>query len=231
MGDEELDLSAYDAAVVEHALYGLARARLFDGVARGRSWDADLGAGRLTIGARRYQAQIIGTFARGSRTFLWAWANPGASGWGPSLRAANELRALAQRRGHAVFDQRSVADGWVNARELAYVSGELAGGHPIYAAEAGAATVFLLVTDAEVDPIDMSVALFPDLFLDFQSFAMVDLSACVARFLERVGFEVMGTDAATHGFRERDGASVTIDWRGDGHVAGVRITTGRARTG
>lgn len=232
MGDaDDLDLTAYDAAVIEHALFGLARAHVFDDRTRGKTWRADLGTGTLRVGARRYSAQLLGTFAKGSRTFLWAWANPGASGWGRSLEAATRLRALAGRKGHAVFDVRSVAEGWVNPRELAYVSGELAGGHPVHATDAGQATAFLLVTDAGVDPHELSVAALPRVFLDFQSFAMVDLSACIARFLSRLGFEVTSTDATTTGYRASDGAAVTVEWRIDGRIAGVTLSAGRAATG
>jgi hypothetical protein len=229
--DDDLDLSAYDEAVVEHALFGLARAHVLDRLAQGTTWDVDLGAGTLSLGRRRHRAQILGTFAKGSRNFLWAWANPGASSWEPSLEVVSELRTLAGRKGNALFGVKSIAEGWVNPRELAYVSGELAGGFPVYAPDAGHATVFLVVTDAGVDPHELPLAALPDLFFDFQSFAMVDLSACVARFLVRLGFEVSATDARTSGWRTRDGAAVTIDWRGDGRIGHVDVSAGQAATG
>lgn len=229
--DEDLDLSAYDAAVIEHALYGLARAHVFEAIVRNDASSADLGAGTLRIGARRFRAQILGTFAKGSRTFLWAWANPDAQDWGPSLRAANSLRSLSWRTGHDVYGVRSVREGQVNPRELAYVSGELIGGFPVYAADAGPATVFMLVSDARLDPADLGITALPRLFRDFESFAMVDRSACVARFLARIGFEVTSTDGSTSGWRAQDGAAVTVEWTAEGLVGAVTLTESRAATG
>ena len=132
MSDEELDVSAYEADVIEHVLVGRARARMLEDVRDGKPWNADLERGELKLGATTFRAQILGTFSLQSGTFLWAWANPGSDGWTNALTVANALRARGAQPGQAVFAEASIAAGWVNPNELAYVSGELAGGHPVF---------------------------------------------------------------------------------------------------
>ncbi|MDQ3033261.1 MAG: hypothetical protein M3Y87_12655 [Myxococcota bacterium] len=156
-----------------------------------------------------------------TRTFLWAWANPGASDWGRALAAATSLRALGAERGWAVMAQQTVAERWVSPRELALVCGELTGGHPVYFADAGSTTAILLVGDAGLDAATISPAYVPGVLLDAQSFAMVDLRACVARWFARLGMEVSVGATETIGTRER--TRVAVRWDAQGRIAKVDL--------
>ena len=113
----------------------------------------------------------------------------------------------------------------------ALVAGELLGGHPVHPPDSGQTTVFLVVLGTGIDPRELSLDAFASLLLDFQSFAMVDLSACVARFLARMGFEVTRTEDSTSGWRAQDGAAVTVHWLPSGAIAAITLTSPRAATG
>lgn len=222
MTSENLDLSAYDAAVVEHGLFGRARARLFEDVTTRKPWGLDLTTGILTIDGQAHPAHILGTFVPAG-TFLWAWANPGAGDWAKSLRAATQLRALGDKPGYAVFRERSISDEWVNPYELAYVCGELVGGLPVYRFDTGTATMFLLAGDAPADPAGLSLAYLSGVLLDFQQASMVDMRPCVARFLTRLGF-TRPSEAAPDSYA-RAHIKLRLEWDKWGRLTTVSQST------
>jgi hypothetical protein len=82
---DPLDLSAYDVDAVEHALFGAARARLFeDLLVDPSSWyRQDLETGRFETDAGTYEVQILGTHWDGDDTCYavrWSFA-PTANGF------------------------------------------------------------------------------------------------------------------------------------------------------
>ena len=235
MSDEKLDLSAYEADVIEHVLVGRARARMLEDVRDGKPWNADLERGELELGATTYRAQILGTFSMQSGTFLWAWANPGSDGWTNSLTVANALRARGAQPGQAVFAEASIAAGWVNPNELAYVSGELAGGHPVFVGGYDGGAAFLLLTSLRLDVQQLPLAYFPGILLDLPSVTMGDprrlsppaetpdrRTRCTRRFAERLGFAVTETPSSMSGTRSDGGFVVRYD--GHGRIAEVSLT-------
>ena len=153
-GAEQPDLSLYDRAVVEHGLYGAARSRMLVELTTDKPWQARLDTGSVTFGDETYDAQILGTHSERDDTFLWAWANPGAAQWGPSLEAANALRARGEKPGYAVFSERKVAGEWVRFRELSWVAGELSGERAVHFADAGNGTTAVMLIDG--GPTDMA---------------------------------------------------------------------------
>jgi hypothetical protein len=218
------DLANYERDVTEHLLFGMARSRIFDDVSAGKPWNADLETGALEIGGQVYESQILGSFAPGPRTFLWAWANPGAEGWATSLQAVNEVREFGEKPGYAVFREPNVPETRVHPRELALMAAELAGGHPVYAADAGGPVVFLLV-GTPVDPRTVSLAYLPGILVDFQSISRAEKASCVARFLERLGFTVERSKSLVSGKKgERTRIDVAIDEHG--RIANVELTVG-----
>jgi|GEM_PF-6465512 len=223
MSDAKLDVSAYEADVIEHVLVGRARARMLEDLRDGTPWNADLERGELELGATVYRAQILGTFSLESGTFLWAWANPGSDGWTNSLTVANGLRARGAQPGQAVFAEASIAAGWVNPNELAYVSGELAGGHPVFVGGYDGGAAFLLLTSLRLDVQQLPLAYLPGILADLPSVTTGDPRRCTRRFAERLGFAVAETPSSTSATRTDGGFRVSYD--GYGRIAEVSLTT------
>jgi hypothetical protein len=217
-GEDDLDLSAYDAAVIEHALTGFARRRAFYERVKGRDWRVDLAAATLTIdGLGRFDAQLLGTWSHVSDTFLWSWANPRADDRSLSTRIARELRRLGETEpGLAVLAQREVAPTWVHPIELGIVCGELAGSLPLYDRQTGQATALLLVEGTGIDDRVAPVHI-GGMVLELQAFCMADLRMTTARFLERQGFQVEEDGCETHARRE-DGHRVQLVWDRSGRI-------------
>jgi hypothetical protein len=217
------DDALYQRDVIEHLLFNLARSRIFEDISAGKPWDVDLGTSFLDIAGQRYESQILGTFASGSRTFLWAWANPGAAGWEASLQAAKEARALASRPGYTLFGEGELPESRVDPRELAHVTAELVGGHPLYAPTTGGAVVFLIV-GTPVDPRTIPPVYVPGILLQLQSISGADKAACVTRFFERLDYAMQvspGHITATRGPTRLD---VRLDEHG--RIAKVDVSTG-----
>jgi hypothetical protein len=221
MNDQRFDLSAYERDVIEHLLFGMARTRMFEDALASKTWNVDLPKAALEIGGRVYETQILGTFAPGSQTFLWAWANPGSAKWGPALFAAKHTQARGEYPGYAVFAQREIAASWVHPREVAHVVGELTGGHPVYAPTSNGTSVYLLVA-TPIDPTKISPAYLPGILLDFQSIALGNREACVARFFERLGFQVSRSATETACVRS-DGTSMRVFWEEQQRISKVML--------
>ena len=219
----DLDLRAYDADVVEHVLMGRARSRLFEKVSDDRAWSVDLGTGSLRIGDQAFAAQILGTWSSASQAFLWAWANPGKAEWGPSLRIADQLHARGAQPGQAVYQEAKTTDAWVPNLELAYVAGELSGGHPVFLARHELGYAVLLVTDAQIDASTISLAYLPGVLLDLRTMSFGHAPACARRFLERLGF---GVQDGPNGLRgSRDGHTIDVEFE-EGGIRSVSLDGG-----
>jgi hypothetical protein len=217
------NFTPYMRDIVEHLLFGLTRARMFDEAVAGKPWNADLTKGAVEIGQRIFEAQILGTFAPGSRSFLWAWANPGNAKWSASLFAANEAKKRGQLPGYAMFGEREIFETRANPREIATVTGELTGGHPVYAPLANGTTIFFLIA-APLDPRAVPTPFLPGILLDFQSLVSAHREACVARFFERLGFQTARSAAETVGVRA-DGTRIHVAWDAQERITNVSLRT------
>ncbi len=221
-------LAAFDAAVVEHLLVARARSRMLEDVRANRPWNVDLGTGELTLGGDRHSAQILGTFARESQTFLWAWGNPGAAEWGPSLGLVNALRILAESTpGLACFGERIVPAARVNPNELGLVAAELSGRHPLFVGGYDGGAAFLMVTSLKLRFEELPIAYLPGIFVDLPTISTTaPPRACIRRFLERSGF-ALSESAAVVGGQRSDG-DVVVRFDELGRIAKVDLTA-RAR--
>jgi hypothetical protein len=81
---DDLDLAEYERDVVEHALVGRARSRMFEALHDSAAWSIALDRAQIEIGGRTFSAQLR-THSQASDTFLWSWANPGADKWSPDV--------------------------------------------------------------------------------------------------------------------------------------------------
>lgn len=219
--DAELDLSGYDKDVLEHVLYGRARARMFEDVSGDKAWSVDLALSELKIGDQTHTVQILGTWSNESNTFLWAWANEGKGEWGKSTEMADALHKRAALPGQAVFSQRKVAKAWVDPIELAYVAGELAGGYPVFLAEHAKGYALLLVTDAKIDVTGLPVVYVPGVILDTSPHIMGDRRACVRRFAARLGYELR--EEGNKLFASRANNSFEVELDDVGRITSVNV--------
>ena len=214
---DDLDLSEYDQEVVEHALVGRARARMFEGMTKTAAWSVALDLAQLQIGYRTFNAQLLGTYSHQSDTFLWSWANPGAGHWPRQvIDIASELRAWGERPGYAVFREPKIAAGWVKPYELAWVAGELVGGIPIFVGRSGITTAFLAVTGLD-DPPDvqlLSPAYIPGVILELHLYIAANPRNCVRTFAHRLGFDLEDDDRSIRARRQDCTFVVTFDDRG-----------------
>ena len=223
----DLDLSAYDADVVEHALFGLCRARMLDDRFHGMRWNVDLAAGQLVVGDEMHRIAVVGTYAHASKTFLWAWENPQAVGWGRSLEGTMALRSRGKIPGQSVYSESNVSADWVDARELAHVAGEVSGGHPVYSADTGSAIAYLLVTDVRLNPQEISIAYLPGVLLDFASFAKVEQRPCAERLLVRLGFTLeQRKEKSIVATRARDSSHLVVEFAPEGRITHVNFAGG-----
>lgn len=222
-GAKEPDVSLYDRAVVEHGLYGTARSRMLVELTADKPWQAQLDTGTVSFGGEAYDAQIVGTHSERDDTFLWAWANPGAAQWGPSLEAANALRELGKKPGYAVFEERKVAGEWVRFKELSWVAGELSGERAVHFADAGnGTTAIMLIDGGPTNMAEFPLAFLPGVVLAFQPETALPMRACLARFLERLGFTVAHEESAVLGSRA-DGSSLKVELDREGRVTEVQL--------
>lgn len=217
----DLDLTAYDPLVVEHAFTGYVRQQVFAEAARGKAWHCDLVAGTLSItGLGTFRVDLLGTFSKGSDTFLWSWANPDAAKWSADVLAfARSLEHHAtQQPGLAVFVEPKIAAGWVPPLELGFVCGELAGGKPLYIGQSGAAEVHFLVHTACSGALsELHVATWPRQLLDFQPLVMADIRACVERGLEKSGFVLERQPSSTVALAA-NACNISLHWREGGGI-------------
>jgi hypothetical protein len=218
-----LDRETFDPDVREHALMGRARARMFEEISGGQAWSVDLAQATMRIGPRSYRAQILGTFSRASSTFLWAWANPGAGDWGPSLQAAQNLR----ESGDPVFATPQIDAADVDPKVLGWVAGELVGEHPLFCGPYDGGYALLLPVPANVDAKLISPAFLSGVMLEAGALGVSARSA-VSRFLTRLGFEVgvkSGNVTATRG-----DATFTVEFDAQGRVGRIDAKLGPTRT-
>jgi hypothetical protein len=216
MSEPGLDLTAYEAAVTEHVLFGLARSReleeRFDGVA----WRVDLTRAELTLeDAGTFPVQLLGTWSHESDTFLWSWANPNSGEWKPSVVAAEALRARGHGEpGFAAFTERKIAPAWVHPMELALVAGELSGGLPVLArtSDTGATALFL-VGGTDLESFEPNPIKLRGLVDDLEAFVMAPVRPIVERFLARLRFSVLTIGADTRA--KRDGRMIRLHWSED----------------
>jgi len=214
---DNLDLSEYDRDVVEHALVGRARSRMFRALHRSAAWSIAFDRAQIEIGNRTFGAQLLGTHSQTSDTFLWSWANPGADQWSPDvLDVARELRARGERPGNAVFRERKIAARWVNPYELAWVAGELVGGLPIFAGEHDGTTAFVAIAgiDDPPDPELIDPAYLPGVILELHLYIAADPRMCVRIFAERLGFELGEDEHALYARRADCTFVATFDGQG-----------------
>ncbi len=199
--------SPYDAAVVEHAVMGAARQRMLEGLVHGCKWTASLEAGLITFGGLgEYRVQVIGTWGYADDTFEWAWSNPAAAGWEPSLEVARHARELGRQRDWGLFDRERVAGAWVNPLELAYVCGELHGGLPLHVGGYDGGS-FLMLVDIPVDGLKLPFAALSGVLLGFQERTLTQVRPCAERFLERLGYSLERGPTHTDARRHQTGAS------------------------
>lgn len=216
MTEQKLDLAAYEQDVVQHLVLGLARARTLEAFRGDKPWNVDLTQGVLTLGSDTYKAQVLGTFAYASKTFLWAWANPGCGAWSASLSRVNDLRKRALQPGQAVFGQEKVAAAWVHPHELTAVCGELAGKYPVFVGAYDGGEVYLLVTDVDLDLSirDFSLAYLPGVLLRLSAITTSDAKSCVTAFGKHLGFVAVHGSNTTYFTREDDSFEVSYDAEG-----------------
>lgn len=83
-----------------HVLMGMRKQRHFASLLGPHDWLYDKEAGTMAFPpGPTYQAQLLGTEAAASDSWLWAWANPDSKIPEDQLRAANRLRELGQEWG------------------------------------------------------------------------------------------------------------------------------------
>lgn len=218
--------ASYEAAILEHLVWARARSRMLEDVRADQPWNVDLVEGSLAIGKKIYEANLLGTFASGDGTFLWAWENPGASDWTASLAKLGPLRALGKKPGYELLGQRLVSSEEANVNELALVCGELAGGYPVFVGVHDAGAAILLVTNLDLAPEKMPAAYYAGVFLDVGGMTREPLRACIERFAQRAGFAIEPTSKGLA--ITRADASLSIEFDHLGRLGGV---TGELRPG
>jgi hypothetical protein len=218
-----LDLSGYDDAVCNHLLFGLARARAFGERIGNADGNVDLTLGTIDFGAAgSFPVQILGTWAHDSDTFLWAWANPGASSWGGSVGFANQLRQRGQTTpGFAGFTEAKISPKWIHPMELGLVAADLVNA-PLCTVERGQATVLLVVgrtgfEDFSPDPVHLM-----SLVTDASRFTTLSARRFVEPFLARLTFALETFPAATRALRAD--ASLELHWDEEGRLVNLGAT-------
>lgn len=225
--DDDLDLSAFEADVAAHLLAGRARARMVEDLRGDQPWSVDLTEGVLTIGEARHRAQILGTYSFEQNTFMWAWANPGAAGWGASLQLAEQLKARGDQPGQAVYAQRVVSAQWVGPDELVYVAAEIGGHHPVFVGSYDGGQAYLAITDLTVDLSTFPLVYVPGVITDGLSTSFAGAPACIAPFFAQLGLNTsISYESGTTLVGERGGGRVTVRFDELGRVAEVTVTAG-----
>jgi len=218
MEDSDLDLSKFEADMVNYYLAGAARARLFQDSVAGRPWKVDLAKGELELGNKKFTVQVLGTYAE--NYFLWSWKNPDAKDWTKSLTLANKLHSKGKKPGYAVFREGKVSPKWVTPEEIAYVAGEISGRFPAYFAPQGEVAVVLLITSASVDIEKLPVVYISGLILDLPP-TMPNPRSAIGIFAEGLGFTVDEKEESLTANRED--ASFTVTFNKEGQVNEVSL--------
>lgn len=188
-----LDVSAYEPLVHEHALMGLARGEAFRDWLGGAKWTIDVANAALTVEGRgTFPIRVVGTFSNESNTFLWSWANEAITACAPKLYALERLEWASKQQGLAPFVERKLARDWVRHEELVAVLSDQTG-LPWFQAPYGAGDALVLVEGVAVEP-DIDLALVRRT-IEASNTAIIGgkRDELVARFLRRAGYTVTAT--------------------------------------
>jgi hypothetical protein len=170
----------------------------------GEGWGYDVPSASLTFGeAIRFEAQLLGSFAEGNATWLWAWANRHLNLPPANATLAEAVRGLGKVHGLPLFTaDESVRCGELLPEELldsaahvfgVVVAGEL--GHDAYYTlpyEGGRGVALLQdarVRSPEPHPLVRIASVFPQAI---SSYTVLDHRAAFVAYVESYGFQAGG---------------------------------------
>lgn len=110
-------------------------------------WQFSMDTGRLTFGGRHvFPAQVLGTEAEASQTWLWGWANAASGIPAPLLQASHQMQAYGEQNGVAEFASPEFLINGVNGHLLSMIAVGLCGADAYYRGPYEGGAVFLLMT-------------------------------------------------------------------------------------
>jgi hypothetical protein len=113
------------------------------------AWHFDMATSFLSFGKKyRWQVQLLGTESEVTRTWLWAWANPGGRVPAPS-HSANLVRAVGDLQRCVQLSEPQFPVGEVDGHYLANLASGLCQARAYYRAQNQGGAVFLLIVDKE----------------------------------------------------------------------------------
>jgi hypothetical protein len=222
MDNDGLDLSRFDELLTEYGLTEYARMLMFEERTAGCASQVNQIEGTLTLdGIGSFDAHLLGTFSKVTRTFLWSWANPDSAD-APMSDLAHSLREWASDEGGmAAFTERKIAEDWVGPTAITTVASALAGGLPAFWIDLGQGVPMLLVEGAEVDVDDFPPTRIPGLLYDFQSNAVCHFPRCVACFFDGQGYDVDIAEDRLGLTATSDDGEFVVSWNDDGVMTDV----------
>lgn len=213
MQNAQPEPASYAEAVIEHVLVGRARARMLEDIRGNQPWSASLDRGKLQLGRATFGTAIFGTYSHSEGTFLWAWANPGATGWQRSLLQVTMARdAFGDRPGYEMFKRPFNPASEINPNELAYVSAALMGTAPVFVGAHDDGVAFLIVYPLKLHVEQtFPLAYIPGVLLELPTITTAPQRACTRRFLERLGFAIHDVGAMITATRADGRVTATFD--------------------
>jgi hypothetical protein len=111
-------------------------------------WQLDLGSGQLSFGNQyHWQAQVLGTEAEESNTWLWAWANQASQIPPQVLGAALTLRLLGEHRQIPALTEPQVLLDDFDGHFLAMIGSGICRASAYYRAPYEGGAAYLLIKD------------------------------------------------------------------------------------
>lgn len=189
-------------------------------------WLLDQGAGTITFGGEKaFPAQVLGTRADSSRTWLWAWANPSVPEHVTS--DARVIRAYGEQHGIEEFTRAELPlTETVSGEALALIASQLTDADAYYRGPYEGGAVFVMLRLPEDAPRQIhGDGLRAVRTLSTAPFALpVPLSRDVVEsYLRWVGLETEDRGRELTG-RDSSGRAVTIRFDGLGRIERVSST-------
>jgi hypothetical protein len=188
--------------------------------ARGNpDWGFGMDAGRLTFQpVASFAAQILGTQADHSNTWLWSWANT-ASNIPPALvKAAEALRAYGEQHNIPEFTQPELnVTETVNGHCIAMIASMMPQSNAYYRGPYDGGAIFLLIEDSAY-PVRVArdpVKIINHIPLAVRQGLPLDMGRAIHAYLRQCGTQAdLRADGITATFAEGSTVNVALDAQG-----------------
>ena len=176
--------------LAEHGAASLDKQESLAALIGNAGWQFSMDTGRLTFGGKHvFPAQILGTEAEASKTWLWGWANAASGIPAPLLQFSQQMRTYGEQNGVAEFTSPELPVNGVNGHLLCMIASGLCNADAYYRGPYEGGAVFLLFSAPQLKAhSDNSVPRVIRIFTQFIAQSACDHREALMAFLRYKGY-------------------------------------------